>query len=383
LCEVDTRRFAISVIVGASDVVEMRELVNDCLNLLGVVRVVECKVTDVDLLGSVCWVDVCVGGATPTCSAHLRGATLAHVGAAVHDARHGVELLLGASVELCLSGRGAEPRVDGVGAARCGALNRLCDLEAGVLVPITELPFLAGRASRELDGCSNFRELTLIIEPRTLFTSLLALLVPLLMLSGSLHEDCGLSAHDISVVHVTIIRLSDTDIVQAIAVELIPTAQTNTTRDRLPRLDCTILFRPRDFITLDVLSPILHELALGVVHDEEVGLHTLEWGVSCKHLHIVLSWVKHCECELELVVLSGQIDDRVDCIQLDREMVLARLEELLRRPSLHTRHNARESSIEELELLRGDGSSSCMRMLCELAVFDPRVGGWCCAHGAH
>jgi len=98
LCKVDAGRFTIRIVVGAPNVVEVRELVDHSLNFLRVVRVIECEVTNVDLLCPVCWVDIGIRASTTTRAL----AALTHIGSTIHHAGHRSELLLCAGIKLCL-----------------------------------------------------------------------------------------------------------------------------------------------------------------------------------------------------------------------------------------------------------------------------------------
>jgi len=104
--------FSVGVVVGVTDMIEVRQLVNHSLHLLRVVWVVEGEVAYVNLLSTVGGVHEGVCRATTHTPLSRRHPSLAYVARAIQHISHRVELLHRSCLELPIGRLGAEPRVD-------------------------------------------------------------------------------------------------------------------------------------------------------------------------------------------------------------------------------------------------------------------------------
>jgi len=190
--------FSVGVVVGVTDVIEVRQLVNHSLHLLRVVWVVEGEVAYVNLLCCVGGVHKGVSRASANSPLSRRHPSLAYIARAVHHSSHRVELLHRPCNKLPVGRLGAEPRVDSRAARRLGAGLRGEDLVAGVLMPPQELCLLRTRATvvRHSSSCLSQNACGLLLA------FLLSCLEPLFVFLRAHDIDRGVGPHDVSVFQV-------------------------------------------------------------------------------------------------------------------------------------------------------------------------------------
>jgi len=167
-----------------------------------------------------------------------------------------------------------------------------------------------------------------------------------LVCRAALDHDLGLSTHYVSKFDVAIDRLLHTNVVQAITVKLVSSGDANAASARSLCWDCYIFVLGRLLGPLHVLATVLHHLALRVLDDKHILLHmTLESSVANAHLDFLVAWVEDSKCYQEVVVTLREVHDRVDRVELDRQVCV--VEHLV--GAAHASLGARELLIKKSE----------------------------------
>jgi len=147
LSKIDTGSFAIGKVIGSSDVVKVRQLMDHSLHLLRVVREGEREVTYVHVLAPVGRINISIGVSLTCKTGHVAIARLAPVDGVHLHCLHSVELSGSTRRELRLGSLCSEPSVHLSSARALCARSCAVDLVNGVFVPSAKNVHLAGSAA--------------------------------------------------------------------------------------------------------------------------------------------------------------------------------------------------------------------------------------------